>query len=62
MEFLLINYLNLLVIKPETGDLIIFNPRNLHAIQPSESGDEERITISSFLAYCGDKKPLKFWS
>jgi hypothetical protein len=47
-------------VKPETGDLILFNARKLHAVLPGEGID--RITISGFLGYRGDKAPLTVWS
>lgn len=47
-------------VKPETGDLILFNARKLHAVLPGAGVD--RITISGFLGYRGDKAPLTVWS
>ncbi|WP_375414940.1 2OG-Fe(II) oxygenase [uncultured Bradyrhizobium sp.] len=46
--------------KPENGDLIFFNARKLHAVLPGEGID--RLTISGFLGYRGDKEPLTVWS
>ena len=48
-----------LVIKPKEGQLIIFNPGNLHCIA---TGSAPRLTMSSFLGYHGEKKPLTWWS
>jgi 2OG-Fe(II) oxygenase superfamily len=47
-------------IKPEPGDLIVFNSRKLHGIGKSVGGS--RISMSSFMAYCGMNRPLYFWS
>ncbi|MCH9626727.1 MAG: L-gamma-glutamyl-L-propargylglycine hydroxylase [Chlamydiales bacterium] len=47
-------------ITPECGDLIFFNPRNLHAITPSEG--QSRITIATFILYGDESTPLRFWS
>lgn len=47
-------------IKPENGDLILFNARKLHAVLPGEGSD--RLTISAFLGYRGDDLPLTIWS
>ncbi len=46
--------------KPENGDLILFNARKLHAVLPGEGVD--RLTISGFLGYRGEKEPLTVWS
>lgn len=46
--------------KPENGDLILFNARKLHAVLPGEGID--RLTISGFLGYRGDREPLTVWS
>ena len=46
--------------KPENGDLIFFNARKLHAVLPGEGTD--RLTISGFIGYRGDKEPLTVWS
>lgn len=51
---------NSLVIKPQAGDLIIFNTTKVHAIRKILQG--ERITISGFIGYWGMDKPLKCWS
>lgn len=45
---------------PSHGDLILFNPRYLHAVE--KTCGEPRIGISTFIMYCGEDKPLKFWS
>ena len=48
------------VLTPETGDLIIFNSRNLHAVRPAAGGP--RVTLSCFLGYRGATEPLTYWS
>lgn len=48
------------IIKPESGDLIIFNAGRLHGVK---SGiDHSRISISCFIGYYGENKPLTYWS
>ena len=47
-------------IKPQAGDLVLFKPRNLHAVC-STSG-KYRIGISTFVMYGGESKSLKLWS
>ncbi|MCT7960711.1 2OG-Fe(II) oxygenase [Laspinema sp. D1] len=49
-----------LTIKPEMGDLILFDSTNIHAVAPANAG--VRVTISCFIGYRGDEKPLSFWS
>ena len=49
-----------LKIKPEPGELVLFMPRNLHAVAKTEG--DYRIGISTFILYSGKKQPLKFWS
>lgn len=49
-----------LCIAPQVGDLILFNSRNIHAVQPSIGG--ERITWSTFIGYRGPDEPLTLWS
>lgn len=44
---------------PKVGELIIFNPRNLHCILP---GNESRMSQSCFLGYRGDNSPITYWS
>ncbi|WP_030608087.1 2OG-Fe(II)-dependent halogenase WelO5 family protein [Streptomyces sclerotialus] len=48
------------VIKPSAGDLLLLNPRQIHAVRPS--GDEPRITLGHFLGYYGPDRPLALWS
>lgn len=47
-------------IKPEPGDLILLNPRFIHAVRPSSLSN--RVTLSSFVGYFGEDKPLAYWS
>lgn len=37
-------------IKPEVGDLILFNSRNYHKVLPNENLEDNRITVSCFAA------------
>ncbi|WP_067826551.1 2OG-Fe(II) oxygenase [Actinomadura kijaniata] len=48
------------VVKPEAGDLILLNPRLIHAVRPSQ--DSSRITIGHFIGYLGEERPLALWS
>jgi len=48
-----------IILKPKVGDLIIFNPQNLHCIKES---DRKRITMSCFIGYRSKSKPLTYWS
>lgn len=47
-------------VKPENGDLILFNARKLHAVLPGEGVD--RLTLSSFIGYRGNDHGLTVWS
>ncbi|MFJ7143147.1 2OG-Fe(II) oxygenase [Pseudomonas protegens] len=48
------------VIKPEPGDLILLNPRLIHAVRPSASST--RVTLGVFIGYYGEQQPLAYWS
>lgn len=48
------------VIKPEPGDLILLNPRLIHAVRPSASST--RVTLGVFIGYYGEHQPLAYWS
>ncbi|MCC3769354.1 2OG-Fe(II) oxygenase [Streptomyces sp. UNOC14_S4] len=48
------------VFKPSPGDLLLLNPRQIHAVRPS--GDQPRITLGHFLGYYGEDRPLALWS
>ena len=47
-------------VKPQNGDLILFNARKMHAVLPGNGCD--RLTISAFLGYRGDNNRLTVWS
>ena len=49
-----------LSLKPNVGDLFIFDSRKLHAVAPPV--DRPRLALSCFVAYRGDNQPLTFWS
>jgi hypothetical protein len=48
------------VFKPAPGDLLLLNPRQIHAVRPS--GDQPRVTLGHFIGYHGDDRPLELWS
>ncbi|MBP9841899.1 MAG: 2OG-Fe(II) oxygenase [Simkaniaceae bacterium] len=48
-----------LIIQPKIGDLVLFNPEKLHCIT---TGSGQRFSVSCFIGYRGDKKPLTYWS
>jgi|JI9StandDraft_1071089.scaffolds.fasta_scaffold62424_2 hypothetical protein len=50
-----------ITIRPCTGDLIIFNPRFLHAVGAASS-ETSRVSMSTFILYQGDDRPFSFWS
>lgn len=47
-------------IHPEAGDLIIFSPRQLHAVTPGRG--RHRVGAAAFIATKGPQEPLVFWS
>lgn len=49
-----------LLIRPGVGDLVIFNSHLIHSVSPGVGG--RRVTISSFIGYRGDDRPLTYWS
>ncbi|KLU14500.1 MULTISPECIES: 2OG-Fe(II) oxygenase [Xenorhabdus] len=49
-----------LVIKPKLRDLIILNPRFIHAVRPVK--EQDRITLSSFIGVISENDPLVYWS
>lgn len=49
-----------LVIKPEVGELILFNARNTHRVDAPTAG--KRVTASVFVGYRGDHQHLSLWS
>jgi hypothetical protein len=48
------------VLKPGTGDLLIFDARKVHAVASPQ--DDNRLAFSCFVGYRGDDQPLTFWS
>lgn len=49
-----------LTIRPESGQLIIFDSNHPHAVLPSHGG--VRVTMALFIGYCGKGKPLYLWN
>jgi hypothetical protein len=49
-----------LTLRPEKGELILFNARNLHRVDAPSEG--RRITASCFVGYRGDSSALSIWS
>ena len=49
-----------LSVKPNRGDLLIFNSRKMHAVAPGK--EINRLALACFVAYRGMHKPLTFWS
>lgn len=47
-------------IKPEVGEMIIFDPARVHAVEKIIAGS--RVTWSCFAGYMGDAEPLMLWS
>ncbi len=47
-------------IKPQAGELILFDSGNIHAVQPCKNGP--RVSMSMFIGYRGKDKPLTYWS
>ncbi|MEK1941553.1 MAG: 2OG-Fe(II) oxygenase [Pseudomonas sp.] len=48
------------VIKPEPGDLIVLNPRLIHAVRPSATST--RVTLGVFIGYFGEDQPMAYRS
>jgi hypothetical protein len=48
------------VIKPANGDLILLNPRFIHAVRPVL--DKDRVTLSAFIGVTSETEPLVYWS
>lgn len=48
------------IIKPEIGDLILFNSKKMHAISPGDSCS--RFSLSCFIGYRGKHQSLSIWS
>lgn len=49
-----------LSIKPQRGDLLLFNSRKMHAVAPGK--EINRLALSCFVGYRGVHRPLMFWS
>lgn len=49
-----------ITIKPEAGDLILFDSGRIHAVCSSTGGP--RVSMSMFIGYRGKDKPLSYWS
>lgn len=49
-----------IVVKPHTGDLLIFDAKKMHAVAPPI--EHSRLALSCFVAYRGDDQPLTYWS
>ncbi len=49
-----------LVLRPDVGDLVIINSHLIHNVTPGYG--KERVSISSFIGYKGENKPLSYWS
>ena len=48
------------VVKPERGDLLIFDSRKIHAVASPK--DNPRLAVSFFIGYRGESNPLTYWS
>lgn len=49
-----------LEVRPNPGDLILFNSRRMHAV--TRGTDNIRLSLSCFVGYRGPATPLSFWS
>jgi hypothetical protein len=49
-----------LKVRPNPGDLLIFNSRKMHAVAPGT--ERNRLALSCFVGYRGINKPLSIWS
>jgi hypothetical protein len=47
-------------LKPETGDLVLFNPGLVHAVRPGQ--DVTRVTLGMFIGFLGQEHSLIYWS
>lgn len=48
------------VIRPQVGDLILFNSNRIHAVRACRGGP--RVTASCFIGFRGLRQPLTYWS
>ena len=46
--------------KPKAGDLVLFDSGRVHAVRPSRQGP--RVSMSCFVGYRGQDRPLTYWS
>jgi 2-oxoglutarate-Fe(II)-dependent oxygenase superfamily protein len=49
------------VLRPAAGEVIIFNASKIHAVRASTGGGE-RVTVSGFIGYRGEDRPLVVFS
>ncbi len=50
----------IITIKPEAGELVLFNPTRYHAVTAGEGS--KRVSVSCFIGYRGEYNPLTLWS
>jgi hypothetical protein len=50
----------LLTIKPQAGELVLFNPTKYHAVTAGKGA--KRVSVSCFIGYRGEYNPLTLWS
>jgi len=48
------------VIKPQVGELILFDSTRVHAVRASHGGP--RVSMSMFIGYRNQQEPLTYWS
>lgn len=48
------------VVRPDPGDLLIFNSRKMHAVSPGQG--KSRLAVSCFVGYRGEQQALTCWS
>jgi hypothetical protein len=49
-----------ITIRPEAGELVLFNPMRYHAVTAGKSA--KRVSVSCFIGYRGEYNPLTLWS
>jgi hypothetical protein len=50
----------IITIKPEAGELVLFNPTRYHAVTAGKGA--KRVSVSCFIGYRGEYSPLTLWS
>ncbi len=50
----------IITIKPEAGELVLFNPTRYHAVTAGKGA--KRVSVSCFIGYRGEYNPLTLWS